>query len=428
MKKIYSFAIATAVSLTAFANTNVSKVANLESVQSELKIRTAAERTLDRPSKTTKEVTDYDKITWKSIGEGKYVASVVADYYTASAEPTTVEVFEADGQPGIYKAVGTWSDIVKTGNAYIIVDASNKECIKVPYTFTGIKDNVDGDTYIASQTWVLSQQYSDDAIIAGAPDILPVYDDASITITFPAKSLVLRWPEAPADSQYGTDPSKYYVGESQGALILPGGTYVEPWQLFGEATISGDLYFSSFGKTPSDYKVEVYQSTSNPAILRVKNAIQGLYDALNFNAAAPDFDFDTTDPENVSLEPTSLLINGGTDGVYYALTYNQNLQDPSTCPAAFRSTFTNNDNDAVIAIPNKGLFLWPSATTNLYYANTTAVNISIKKTSGVEEITEVEGDDAPVEYYNLQGIRVNNPTSGIYIVRQGAKVSKVLVK
>lgn len=36
-----------------------------------------------------------------------------------------------------------------------------------------------------------------------------------------------------------------------------------------------------------------------------------------------------------------------------------------------------------------------------------------------------EATDAPVEYYNLQGMRVNNPTNGIFIRRQGAKATKV---
>lgn len=36
--------------------------------------------------------------------------------------------------------------------------------------------------------------------------------------------------------------------------------------------------------------------------------------------------------------------------------------------------------------------------------------------------------DAPVEYYNLHGIRVENPANGIYIRRQGNKVEKVIVK
>lgn len=46
--------------------------------------------------------------------------------------------------------------------------------------------------------------------------------------------------------------------------------------------------------------------------------------------------------------------------------------------------------------------------------------------AGVDTIEAT--DNAPVEYYNLQGVRVQNPESGLYIRRQGSKVTKVLVK
>lgn len=46
--------------------------------------------------------------------------------------------------------------------------------------------------------------------------------------------------------------------------------------------------------------------------------------------------------------------------------------------------------------------------------------------AGVENV--VVDENAPIEYYNLNGIRVANPENGIYIRRQGNKVSKVLVK
>ncbi|MDE5749402.1 MAG: immune inhibitor A, partial [Duncaniella sp.] len=42
-------------------------------------------------------------------------------------------------------------------------------------------------------------------------------------------------------------------------------------------------------------------------------------------------------------------------------------------------------------------------------------------------IDEIEATDAPAEYYNLQGIRVENPTSGLYIRRQGNTVTKVIL-
>lgn len=46
--------------------------------------------------------------------------------------------------------------------------------------------------------------------------------------------------------------------------------------------------------------------------------------------------------------------------------------------------------------------------------------------SGIEDVTVDE--NAPVEYYNLQGVRVENPANGLYIRRQGNKATKVLVK
>lgn len=47
--------------------------------------------------------------------------------------------------------------------------------------------------------------------------------------------------------------------------------------------------------------------------------------------------------------------------------------------------------------------------------------------SGVSDLT-VEDENAPVEYFNLQGVRVENPSNGLYIRRQGNVSTKVLVK
>lgn len=61
-------------------------------------------------------------------------------------------------------------------------------------------------------------------------------------------------------------------------------------------------------------------------------------------------------------------------------------------------------------------------------ANTGELTLTAKESisTGVEGI---EADDnAPVEYFNMQGVRVENPENGIFIRRQGNKVSKVVVK
>lgn len=46
--------------------------------------------------------------------------------------------------------------------------------------------------------------------------------------------------------------------------------------------------------------------------------------------------------------------------------------------------------------------------------------------SGVEDIT-ADDANAPVEYYNLQGVRVENPANGVFIRRQGSRVEKVVM-
>ncbi len=48
----------------------------------------------------------------------------------------------------------------------------------------------------------------------------------------------------------------------------------------------------------------------------------------------------------------------------------------------------------------------------------------LDKSTGLENIDA----EAPVEYYDLRGLRVDNPSGGIFIRRQGSQVSKVLVK
>ena len=42
-------------------------------------------------------------------------------------------------------------------------------------------------------------------------------------------------------------------------------------------------------------------------------------------------------------------------------------------------------------------------------------------------IEEIEAENAPVEYYNLQGVKVANPENGIFIKKQGSKTTKVVL-
>lgn len=55
----------------------------------------------------------------------------------------------------------------------------------------------------------------------------------------------------------------------------------------------------------------------------------------------------------------------------------------------------------------------------------TSIDIYFDITTGVEDIIS---DSISVEYYNLQGVKINNPTNGFYIVKQRNKISKTIIK
>lgn len=49
--------------------------------------------------------------------------------------------------------------------------------------------------------------------------------------------------------------------------------------------------------------------------------------------------------------------------------------------------------------------------------------------AGVGDVIADADENAPVEYFNLQGQRIANPVAGQYVIRrQGGTVTKVIVK
>lgn len=63
-----------------------------------------------------------------------------------------------------------------------------------------------------------------------------------------------------------------------------------------------------------------------------------------------------------------------------------------------------------------------------YNLEETTATVTGSNIQAIEDIIADEDANAPVEYYNMQGIRVENPKNGIFIRRQGKKVEKVIFK
>lgn len=52
----------------------------------------------------------------------------------------------------------------------------------------------------------------------------------------------------------------------------------------------------------------------------------------------------------------------------------------------------------------------------------------VKLYTGGSAVSEIESDEnAPVEYFNLQGVKVSNADNGLYIRKQGSKISKIMI-
>lgn len=72
-------------------------------------------------------------------------------------------------------------------------------------------------------------------------------------------------------------------------------------------------------------------------------------------------------------------------------------------------------------------FEWFALDNVYFYNENNKGNDDDDDENGIDDIN-ADINNAPVEIFSLQGIRVDNPSSGIYIVRQGNKIYKTVIK
>ena len=79
-----------------------------------------------------------------------------------------------------------------------------------------------------------------------------------------------------------------------------------------------------------------------------------------------------------------------------------------------------NKNKCTLYVPDKSTEIY--STTYVWWD---FAKITGKDFSGVEE-TLVDENSKPAEYYNLQGVKVDNPENGIFIKKQGSRTTKTV--
>lgn len=144
---------------------------------------------------------------------------------------------------------------------------------------------------------------------------------------------------------------------------------------------------------------------------------------------------DTTNPDAVEIPSCypGLLLNG--PGYMRLVSVNNALIEADNADLV-NPAYSGKLQDGVITFPAGTLVTTYSQyyDDNDEYLETIFTNPSGKfkvdlTTSGISDVTIGVNDNAPVEYFNLQGVRVANPAAGeLVIKRQGDKVSKTVIR
>jgi hypothetical protein len=111
----------------------------------------------------------------------------------------------------------------------------------------------------------------------------------------------------------------------------------------------------------------------------------------------------------------------------------KNVTFAEATPSA-KSNFTGTNGEASLTFRNNYIIDSVEAGTYdveaviaIYSGNAQAYPISYTK-SETTSVSDINVENGAVEYFNLQGVRVANPTNGIFVRRQGNKVSKVVIR
>lgn len=237
---------------------------------------------------------------------------------------------------------------------------------------------------------------------------------------------------------YKADMTPYQMGSAAlhydpNWTMLGDGMFTDP---FMSVFVQGDLV-NNLGIRLSDeawtYSVKVEESTETPGLYRIINP---------YGATAPLWDVELTNLKLDKKSNYSMIVNAcDPERVYIptqhcgyylgsyeikhfseAATYLEEGYDAASVPAHLWGKLRDGvisfgdgtADDNVVGVSANG------SPAPLYGRAMTL------RLPGATSIVEIEGSvNAESVYYNLQGIRVDNPTHGIYIRRQGSKVNKV---
>lgn len=275
-------------------------------------------------------------------------------------------------------------------------------------------------------------------------------------ITFPSDVIF-------AIGNYQDESTGWYTLTSRNSMTRLSNPYDddnEGWTRLGMATFQDGWLLPAFSIDQTDpknwYKVELQQNDAEPDYYRLVDPYRGAFPMSEYNESQEAhgyIEFNIADPDNVFFTVTSSGFAYNDPNVPIRVFYCYNLTTffmmRYQCSAAdvkkemgddmHYTTFKN----GVVHIPsyevdgrlfNETMWGDQSEQGSGWEENDgTPVNMETKIWfPGVNPFGAVDAidddNDAPVRYFNLQGLEVSNPGPGIYIRTRGSKVTKKVIR
>lgn len=212
----------------------------------------------------------------------------------------------------------------------------------------------------------------------------------------------------------------------------------EGWKALGTGTFCDDMICFIDEQFLDTWEVEIEESTEKPGLFRLVNPFgNGNCPYFTKGFKANDLLIDATDPDHVWIPwqdmgfsiPdwggfsvscfNGLMILGGDFTIEELIGYDCMFGTLSEG----RITFPDDDGYRLQASFEYYLEGLPADanTHNLFL-----VTLPSDDPNGIGDVVSPE-EDSPVEFYNLQGVRVENPSGGVFIRRQGSLATKVVM-
>lgn len=250
-----------------------------------------------------------------------------------------------------------------------------------------------------------------------------VYDDLSATFT--CKSKIALW------ADFDGEPLFLTVFES---FKLQGESL---WTNLGVGKYKDNLVAAVYEMTADDVpevEVNVYEKTNSPGIYKVQDAWKEFYwgdGDLEIDLTDPDFGFIYDLNTGVVYDESkgSIWLFGTT---YY---YFENGYDKESWIAQYGTEnyiiSLDKATNRIILRNGAACFWYPESGDNQAWLRGSFHGyVQLPTQSAIDNVAvDAADENAPVEYYNLQGVKLANPEAGqVVIRRQGSKVSKIFVK